>query len=891
MKTNITLILSSVQTPGDQIRDMLSHYEIVPDVTRNVDAVGRMLFSLSSAVAASGLIVIAGSLCGDLQTLVTVISKAVGRVMQPVHEAQKILSKEERFALRELPLGAEPYRANGFVCGFSLSQGAQRIVVLPDSASLLREILPQAFNPRQREADAVNTAARHAEWITEDQILAAIRKNSLAEEEKLPATAAAQAGAAGEPSLAAHLQESVPPREKGSASQEKPLEPAPSQSGATLLRMIDSAFLQEAVPEIDVMQVAEVPEPCRPKRKKKALRAWMTAICCLLVAAAGLFVFYLGWGCDMLADYAVEKAREYYAEGSSGGAAVPEDSMLPKFASLYSHNKDTVGWLRITGTGIDYPVMDHKNGYYEKHNFLRLPDPAGTPALAAAVSLQGENRNLVVEGSSPGGGRLLEELQNYRNIDYLQRHPVFQMDTLYNRGDWAVFAVCLINTDLKNGSVFPYDTVYFASEEAFEEHLEGLRVRSMAITHTEVSAEDQILTLVTDTNDFDGAKILVAARKVRENESVYDFYGSVRINPTAVMPAVWQSAFGVLSAELDETETDAPTEAPATDATTEPETTTEAPTEAPTQAPTEAKQKPKPKPTESIPAGETDPEEPVPTAPPDVKPPVSGITFVYNGKEVSDPMEVVIARIVQVEIGASAPMEAMKAQAVAIYSFLLNRSPGRVIAISGLAYTSATPSSRCLQAAQAVAYEAILDSSGNPISAQFFAISAGRTANSADIWGGYAPYLVSVDSPYDVGCSGYATSYDISAADLASQVKSAENVDLTLCANKADWVKITGRDANGVYVSKVLLGNSHTVSGNRMRYIIGGSKIRSHSFEVSYRPDSDTFHFDVKGYGHGVGMSQMGAVGMANRGYDYRQILSHYYSIGSWGGSIRKYTR
>lgn len=882
MKTHITLILSSVHTPENRMRDMLSRYEIMPDVIRNVDTVGRLLFSLSSAVAASGLIVVTGSLSGDLQTLVTVISKAVGRVMQPVREVQKIFSEEEAFVLRELPLGAVPYRANGFVCGFALSQGAQRIVVLPDSPALIREILPQAFDPHQREVDAVNTAARHAEWITEEQILATIRRNGLSEE-KEPA-AVSQAGVQQE-GLAAHLRVAVPSG-NGFSRYQTGKERALLQSGATLSERIDSVLLKET----DMQEDEALPEKKdplnRPKGKRKAFHVWIAVICCLLVTAAGLFVFYVGWGCDMLADYAMEKARQYYAEGNSGGA-LPDDAMLPKFASLYSHNNDTAGWLRITGTGIDYPVMDYKDGYYQNHNFLCLPDPAGTPALAAAVSLQGENKNLVVEGSSPGRGRLMEELQNYRNIDYLQRHPVLQMDTVYERGDWAVFAVCLINTDSQNGEVFPYDTVYFSSEEEFQEYIEEIRVRSMVITQAEVSAEDQILTLVTDTNDFNGAKILVAARKVHENESIYDFYGSVRINPSVVMPAVWQNAFGVLSAELEVEETVASTEEPTTEEATEPETT-----EAPTEAPADPTNEEKPKSTEdALQTGETNPQEPVPTAPPDVKPPASGITFVYNGEEVSDPMEVVIARIVQREIGASAPMEAMKAQAVAIYSFLLNRSPGRVIAISGLAYTTATPSSRCLQAAQAVAYEAILDSSGNPISAQFFAISAGRTANSADIWGGYAPYLVSVDSPYDVDCNGYATSYDISASDLAVQVLSEENVDLTQCENKADWVKVIQRDANGVYVNKVMLGNTHTVSGNRMRYIIGGSKIRSHSFEVSYRVDSDTFHFDVKGYGHGVGMSQMGAVGMANRGYDYRQILSYYYSIGSWGGSIRKYMR
>ena len=56
-----------------------------------------------------------------------------------------------------------------------------------------------------------------------------------------------------------------------------------------------------------------------------------------------------------------------------------------------------------------------------------------------------------------------------------------------------------------------------------------------------------------------------------------------------------------------------------------------------------------------------------------------------------------------------------------------------------------------------------------------------------------------------------------------------------------------------------------------------GRSLRSQCFTVSYDASTDCFLFDVYGYGHGVGMSQWGAVGYASNGWSYQQILQHYY--------------
>ena len=66
--------------------------------------------------------------------------------------------------------------------------------------------------------------------------------------------------------------------------------------------------------------------------------------------------------------------------------------------------------------------------------------------------------------------------------------------------------------------------------------------------------------------------------------------------------------------------------------------------------------------------------------------------------------------------------------------------------------------------------------------------------------------------------------------------------------------------------------NAQVFSGREVREALG---LRSSAFEVTF--DGDAFTFITKGFGHGVGMSQRGANAMAKKGFDYQQILKHYY--------------
>ncbi len=161
----------------------------------------------------------------------------------------------------------------------------------------------------------------------------------------------------------------------------------------------------------------------------------------------------------------------------------------------------------------------------------------------------------------------------------------------------------------------------------------------------------------------------------------------------------------------------------------------------------------------------------------------------------------------------------------------------------------------------------ILVYKNEPINAVFHAISNGQTENSADVWGGDYPYLVSVESTGDKLSPAYKSEVIVSSEDFKKKVtdKGAE-----LGKKPEKWVeKITNTETGMV---KTIVIGGKTFKGTEIRKIFD---LRSSTFAIKY--DDGNFVFAVNGYGHGVGMSQYGANYMAQQGLSYKQILGHYY--------------
>lgn len=165
----------------------------------------------------------------------------------------------------------------------------------------------------------------------------------------------------------------------------------------------------------------------------------------------------------------------------------------------------------------------------------------------------------------------------------------------------------------------------------------------------------------------------------------------------------------------------------------------------------------------------------------------------------------------------------------------------------------------------------VIEDSGEPILAAYHAMSSGKTEKSSDVFGGDLKYLRSVESPGDKLVPGYETVLEVSAENFKANLNSI-NKNCEFESDPNSWVKdVVRTDAGSV---KCINIGGEDFKGSEIRKAFC---LRSANFDVNYDNGNEKFIFTVRGYGHGVGMSQQGAQYMAKNGSTYKQILNWYY--------------
>lgn len=151
---------------------------------------------------------------------------------------------------------------------------------------------------------------------------------------------------------------------------------------------------------------------------------------------------------------------------------------------------------------------------------------------------------------------------------------------------------------------------------------------------------------------------------------------------------------------------------------------------------------------------------------------------------------------------------------------------------------------------------------GEVANAMFFSTSVGATENCEEVFVSALPYLRSVDSKWDEASPVFTDTYTFTLEDFYKK--------LNLPFNQTLKVEITSKTSTGR--TKTLKINNEEMQG---RDFASKLSLRSNYFDIVQNEKNITI--TTKGFGHGVGMSQYGANGMAKEGYKYNEILKHYY--------------
>ena len=251
-----------------------------------------------------------------------------------------------------------------------------------------------------------------------------------------------------------------------------------------------------------------------------------------------------------------------------------------------------------------------------------------------------------------------------------------------------------------------------------------------------------------------------------------------------------------------------------------------------------------------------------------------------TGQITKIPFEEYIKGVVAGEMPATFELEALKAQAVASRSYamyqmtatkdkdydVLNTTSNQVYLTDEQLKTNwkdeYTEKINKIKNAIKETSGEYLTYKGQIVNAMFFSTSSGQTENSEEIFVSALPYLRSVDSKWDQASPVYTDTYTFDLKDFYSK--------LNLPYNEKLVIEVTEKTSTGR--TKKLKINNQELNG---RDVATKLSLRSNYFDIVQNENKITI--TTKGFGHGVGMSQYGANGMAKEGYKYDQILKHYY--------------
>ena len=256
------------------------------------------------------------------------------------------------------------------------------------------------------------------------------------------------------------------------------------------------------------------------------------------------------------------------------------------------------------------------------------------------------------------------------------------------------------------------------------------------------------------------------------------------------------------------------------------------------------------------------------------------ISVLDGGEVISMPLSEYLSGVVAAEMPAEFEPEALKAQAVAARTYVLavkRHDQARVCTDSSccMAYMQADEMKELwgddyekniakIRAAVEATDGQYLSYQGAPIQAVFHASSNGSTENSGALWSAL-PYLISVETPESAETDARLLStVSLSPEDLAAAL------DLHTLQPPEEWLEAVRRDDAGRVKGVLLCGQAYT--GQYLRQSLG---LKSTDFTLEWT--GDLFLFTVAGNGHGIGMSQYGANLFAQQGWDYADILAHYY--------------
>ena len=180
---------------------------------------------------------------------------------------------------------------------------------------------------------------------------------------------------------------------------------------------------------------------------------------------------------------------------------------------LYDLNNDFIGWLKINGTNISYPVMQtdsNRKDYYLRKNFYKEYSQLGTPYIAEYCNVQTSD-NVIIYGHHITNYQVFGELEKYKKKEFYDNHKIINFNTIYENADYEIIAV--FKTVAYTGFKY-YQFINSSSENEFNTFIKRCKELSFYDTGKTAKYGDKLLTLSTCEYSAKNGRLVVVAKKI-----------------------------------------------------------------------------------------------------------------------------------------------------------------------------------------------------------------------------------------------------------------------------------------------------------------------------------------------------------------------------------------
>lgn len=192
-------------------------------------------------------------------------------------------------------------------------------------------------------------------------------------------------------------------------------------------------------------------------------------------------------------------------------------TVLQAYRRLYEENKDLVGWLRIPGTTIDYPVLQTPESpdYYLYRDFYGKSSNHGCIYAYESCDVAKPSDQIVLYGHKMKDGTMFAPLLSYRDEAFFKANPVIRFDSVGEHRSYEILSVFV--TSAAEGEGFPfYDFVDAADEAEFDAYVAQIKSLSLYDTGVDAVYGDKLLTLCTCEYSIENGRLLVIAKQIPE---------------------------------------------------------------------------------------------------------------------------------------------------------------------------------------------------------------------------------------------------------------------------------------------------------------------------------------------------------------------------------------